>query len=254
MGAHLGQHFLASEGYRKRILDALRLTGRETVLEIGPGRGELTALIAERAGRLIAVEIDPVLAARLREQFVENPRVEIVQADILRVPLDAWPAPVRAFGNLPYYISSPILLRLFENARRFDRIVVMVQQEVAERLSAQPGTRDYGLLTVTANFYTSVRMLFTIPPGAFQPRPKIFSAVVEMKIAPKELAGEKAFFRMAKEAFAQKRKTLMNNLKQSYGTDRVKAALGAVALKETARAEELSVEKMIELFLALGLP
>src|SRR5579871_6660214 len=108
MGAHLGQHFLASEGYRKRILDALRLTGRETVLEIGPGRGELTALIAERAGRLIAVEIDPVLAARLREQFVENPRVEIVQADILRVPLDAWPAPVRAFGNLPYYITSPI--------------------------------------------------------------------------------------------------------------------------------------------------
>jgi 16S rRNA (adenine1518-N6/adenine1519-N6)-dimethyltransferase len=258
MGARLGQHFLASEGYRTRIVDALRLKGHETVLEIGPGKGALTDMLAERAGRLVAVEIDPLLALQMKARYAANPKVEIIQGDILSVPLEGLTAPVRVLGNLPYYITSPILLRLFEYARLFDQIVVMVQQEVAERLSAKPGTRDYGLLTVTAAYYTAQerppRLLFTIPPGAFQPPPRVYSAVVGMHIAPRNLGGEAGFFHMAKASFAQKRKTLMNNLKGLYGPDAVKEALAATSLSPSARAEELSVEKMIGLFLALGSP
>ncbi len=253
MGARLGQHFLASEGYRKRILDALRLTGRETVLEIGPGKGALTDLLAERAGRLVAVEIDPLLAGQMKTRYDSNPKVEIIQGDILTVPLDGLAVPVRVLGNLPYYITSPILLRLFEHAPLFDEIVVMVQQEVAERLAAKPGSRDYGLLTVTAAYYTSSlrppKLLFTIPPGAFNPPPRVYSAVVGMRMAPRNVAGEAGFFHMAKASFAQKRKTLVNNLKPLYGVDQVRAALGGIALAPSARAEELPVEKFIELFL-----
>jgi 16S rRNA (adenine1518-N6/adenine1519-N6)-dimethyltransferase len=258
MRARLGQHFLASEGHRKRILGALHLTGRETVLEIGPGKGALTDMLAERARRLVAVEIDPLLAEQMKARYAENPHVEIVQGDILTVPLDGLTAPVRVLGNLPYYITSPILLRLFEHARLFDQIVVMVQQEVAERLTAQPGTRDYGLLTVTAAYYTSPekppRLLFTIPPGAFHPPPRVYSAVVGMHIAPRNLQGEARFFHMAKASFAQKRKTLVNNLKPLYGVDQVRTALSEIHLAASARAEELPVEKFIELFLALGSP
>jgi len=258
MGARLGQHFLASEGYRKRILDALHLTGRETVLEIGPGKGALTDMLAERAARLVAVEIDPVLAAQMKARYESNSKVEIVQGDILTVPLDGLTPPARVLGNLPYYITSPILLRLFEHARLFDQIVVMVQQEVAERLAAKPGTRDYSLLTVTAAYYTSAtkppKLLFTIPPGAFHPPPRVYSAVVGMSIAPRNIDGEAGFFHMAKASFAQKRKTLLNNLKPLYGVEEVRAALGEIKLAPSARAEEMSVEKLIELFLALGSP
>ena len=258
MGARLGQHFLASEGYRKRILDALHLTGRETVLEIGPGKGALTDMLAERAGRLVAVEIDPVLATQMKERYAESPRVEIVEGDILTVPLEGLAGPVRVLGNLPYYITSAILLRLFEHARLFDQIVVMVQQEVAERITAKPGSRDYSLLTVTAAYYTAsekpARLLFTIPPGAFNPPPRVYSAVVGMHIAPRNIEGEAGFFHMAKAGFAQKRKTLLNNLRPLYGVDPVRAAMSEIKLAPAARAEELSVEQLIALFLALGSP
>jgi 16S rRNA (adenine1518-N6/adenine1519-N6)-dimethyltransferase len=258
MGARLGQHFLASEGYRKRILDALHLTGHETVLEIGPGKGALTDMLAERAGKLVAVEIDPVLAAQMKERYAQNPKVEIVQGDILTVSLGGFTSPVRVLGNLPYYITSPILLRLFEHARLFDQIVVMVQQEVAERIAAKPGSRDYSLLTVTAAYYTASdkppRLLFTIPPGAFNPPPRVYSAVVGMRIAPRNIEGEAGFFHMAKASFAQKRKTLLNNLKPLYGLEEVRSAMAETKLAPSARAEELSVEELIALFLALGSP
>src|SRR5258706_3658333 len=242
MGAKVGQHFLASEGHRKRILDALRLKGHENVLEIGPGKGALTDLLAAHAGRLIAVEIDPVLAAEMKDRYAGNPRVEIIEGDILRVPLDNLPLPLRVFGNLPYYITTPILLRLFEHARKFEQIVVMVQQEVAERLTAKPGTRDYGMLTVTAHYYGDPKLLFSIPPGAFHPPPRVHSAVVGMKVAPRHLEDEAGFFRMVKSAFAQKRKTLVNNLKPLYGADAAKAVVSEIGLAPTVRAEELPLD------------
>ncbi len=257
MPAYLGQHFLTSEGHRKRIVDALGLSatkGGENVLEIGPGRGALTDLllekVAEKAGRLVVIEVDPVLASGLREKH--KGRVEVIEGDVLQV---AWPefnGQAKVVGNLPYYITSPILMRLFEHADRIETIVVMVQREVAERITASPGTRDYGLLTVTARYFTEPKLLFTIPPGAFFPRPKVESAVVAMKVAPKRMADEASFFRMAKAAFAHKRKTLVNNLKVLYEVDVIKAALEASRLGESVRGEELSLEEFERLFLRLS--
>jgi 16S rRNA (adenine1518-N6/adenine1519-N6)-dimethyltransferase len=252
MPAHLGQHFLASDGHRRRIVDALRLKGGENILEIGPGKGAITDLLAERAGRLVAIEIDPRLADVLKARYAGNERVEIVEGDILKVALPAFAGPARVIGNLPYYITSPILMRLFENAGQFEQIVLMVQREVAERLTAKPGTRDYGLLTVTARYYSEPKLLFTIPPGAFHPRPRVESAVVGMKVVQRQFADETAFFRMVRAAFAHKRKTLVNNLKQMYGVETVKARLGKAGLGASARAEELPLDEFEKLFLLLS--
>jgi 16S rRNA (adenine1518-N6/adenine1519-N6)-dimethyltransferase len=246
----LGQHFLQDPGYRQRIAGALELRGGETVIEIGPGRGAITELLAERAGRLVAIEIDGRLAAGLRERFQDHPQVEVVQADILEAPLDYGPA--RVIGNLPYYITSPILLRLFERAAQWERIVVMVQREVAERLVAAPGTRAYGLLSVTAQYYTQPRLLFRIPQGAFQPRPKVESAVVRMDPAPRRFPYEAEWFRLVRAAFRQKRKTLMNNLRGMWAADDLRRALGDCGLPASARAEELSIAQFERLFLLLG--
>lgn len=251
MPAYLGQHFLASDGHRRRIVDALHLKGGENVLEIGPGRGAITDLLAERAGRLVGIEVDPRLAGNLKERYAGNDRVEIIEGDILEVTLPPFDGPVRVVGNLPYYITSPILMRLFEHAAQIDYIVVMVQREVAERMTAQPGTRDYGLLTVTTRYYAEPKLLLTIPPGAFQPRPKVESAVVGMKVMPRALADEAGFFRMVRAAFAQKRKTLVNNLKQAYGLETVKAKLEAAGLKPSSRGEEMTIEEFEKLFLLL---
>jgi len=199
------------------------------------------------------VELDPVLADALKVKYAGNPRVEIIEGDFLRVTL---PAASRVVGNLPYYITSPILMRLFEQRGHFEQIVVMVQREVAERITASPGSRDYGLLTLTSHFYGTPKLLFKIPPGAFQPMPRVESAVIgiQLRTPPLDPAGETGFFRMAKAAFSQKRKTLVNNLKPVYGVDKVKGALDTMGLQASARAEELPLDAFVKLFLLLGLP
>ena len=248
----LGQHFLADTRVRQRIVEALRLTREHTVIEIGAGAGAMTGLLAERAGRVVAVELDAKLAAGLREKFASDPRVEVVEGDILRVPLD-YPG-VKVFGNLPYYITSPILLRLFEQAHQFEDLVVMVQKEVAERLAAAPGSRDYGLLTVTARFYTQPKLLFTVPPGAFRPPPKVDSALVRLRPERKQVPGgdERGFFRLARASFARKRKTLVNNLKGLYPAGRLMAAMEQAGIPARARAEEVPLEQFFALYSALS--
>lgn len=249
MPRRLGQHFLADTRYQQRITEALHLTASDTVLEIGAGRGAMTRWLAEQAGRVIAVELDPLLVTDLRRTFSDHPHVEILEGDILRVPLP--PGRMRCFGNLPYYITAPILLKLFEHAAQFDEIVVMVQREVGERIVAQPGSRDYAFLSVTAQFYTRPKLLFTIPPGAFKPAPKVESALVRMVVEPRG-AVDPAFFRMVKAAFAQKRKTLFNNLKPVYGEERARHALERTGIDGRSRAEQLPLDRFQELFLALG--
>ena len=250
MPRRLGQHFLASQRYQQRITETLHLTAADTVLEIGAGRGAMTRWLAERAGRVIAVELDPPLVAELRRTFAGNPHVEILEGNILTVPLPA--GRMRCFGNLPYYITAPILMRLFEHASQFDEIVVMVQKEVGERIAAQPGSRDYGLLSVTAQFYTRPKLMFTIPPGAFQPPPKVESALVRMVVEPRDAANPE-FFRLLKVAFAQKRKTLYNNLKAAFGAENARRALERTGIAASSRAEQLPLERFRELFVALGL-
>jgi 16S rRNA (adenine1518-N6/adenine1519-N6)-dimethyltransferase len=275
----LGQHFLASDSFALQIVDALGEVSQNTVLEIGPGRGILTSLLAKRVRRLIAVELDRVLAAQLRLRFGMFSNVEIIEADILSIDFDSLfgpkpglrrpgiefqPEPVKVIGNLPYYITSDILLRMFDYSKYFESIVILVQREVADRIAAEPGTRDYGLLSATAQLYARVEKLFTLPPGAFTPPPKVHSTALRLTMAPRQkelgLDGDgrtsdghikDGFIDFLKLSFGQKRKTLWNNLKVNYSEPRLRAALAQAKVKPAARAETLTLEESAALFRAL---
>jgi len=262
----LGQNFLADARAAQRIVDALGDTAKRTVIEIGPGKGAITKLLAERAGRLIAIEFDRRLTAQLRMDYLRHKHVEIIEADVLAVDFETL---VRGalhgvsdftqnerptadvVGNLPYYITSDILLKLFAFHQNFRNIVIMVQREVAERIAAEPGSREFGVLTVTTQLYARVENLFTLPPRAFAPPPKVHSSVLRLTVAPRfpELGVEpQAFLAFVKQAFGQKRKTLINNLKGAYAEERLRAGLKAVGAREDGRAEALSVEELAGVF------
>jgi 16S rRNA (adenine1518-N6/adenine1519-N6)-dimethyltransferase len=268
----LGQHFLADDSYALQIVDALGDVSQHTVLEIGPGRGVLTSLLAKRARRLIAVELDRVLAAQLRLRFGMFTNVEIIEADILSVDVDSLfgpkpglrrpgiefrPDPVKIVGNLPYYITSDILLRLFEYAKYFETLVLLVQREVADRIASKPGSSEYGLLSATVQLYARVEKLFTLPPGAFAPPPKVHSTALRLTIAPQQqqlglVDGQvEAFINFLRLSFSQKRKTLWNNLKSGYPEQLLRAALADSRIKPTTRAETLSLAESAALFHAL---
>jgi 16S rRNA (adenine1518-N6/adenine1519-N6)-dimethyltransferase len=270
----LGQHFLASDSYALQIVEALGDVSQNTVLEIGPGRGILTSLLAKQARRLIAVELDRVLAAQLRLRFGMFSNVEVIEADILSIDFDSLfgpkpglgrpgiefkPTPARVIGNLPYYITSDILLRLFDYSKYFETLLVLVQREVADRIAAAPGSRDYGLLSATAQLYARVEKLFTLPPGAFAPPPKVYSTLLRLTIAPRhrDLGVEQngrskdGFIDFLRLSFGQKRKTLWNNLKSGYSEGNLRAALAEARVKPAARAETLSLEQSAALFCAL---
>ena len=270
----LGQHFLASDSFALQIIDALGDVSQNIVLEIGPGRGVLTSLLAKRARRLIAVELDRVLAAQLRLRFGMFPNVEVIEADILSVDVDSLfgpkpglrrpgiefkPVPTKVVGNLPYYITSDILLRLFDYSKYFEVLVILVQREVADRIAAKPGSRDYGLLSATAQLYARVEKLFVLPPEAFAPPPKVHSTALRLTIEPRQrelgLDGngelQDGFIDFLKLSFGQKRKTLWNNLKSNYPETDLRAALAQAKVKPTARAETLTLEESATLFRAL---
>jgi 16S rRNA (adenine1518-N6/adenine1519-N6)-dimethyltransferase len=268
----LGQHFLADDSYALQIVDALGDVSQHTVLEIGPGRGVLTSLLAKRARRLIAVELDRVLAAQLRLRFGMFTNVEIIEADILSVDVDSLfgpkpglrrpgiefrPDPVKIVGNLPYYITSDILLRLFEYAKYFETLVLLVQREVADRIASKPGSSEYGLLSATVQLYARVEKLFTLPPGAFAPPPKVHSTALRLTIAPQQqqlglVDGQvEAFINFLRLSFSRKRKTLWNNLKSGYPKQLLRAALADSRIKPTTRAETLSLAESAALFHAL---
>jgi len=226
--------------------------------------------LAPKTRRLIAVELDRVLSAQLRMKFSMHHNVEIIEGDILTIELDTIfgakpgslhtglnfaPEPARVVGNLPYYITSDILLRLLEYNRYFSTIVIMVQKEVADRLAAPAGSRDYGLLSATAQLYGRVEQLFTLPPAAFSPPPKVHSSVVRITIKPQLEAlgvGEAEFIAFLKLCFGQKRKTLWNNLKTRYDEDTLRAALAKSGVKPAVRAEALPLDRTAALFRALG--
>ncbi len=250
-------------------MEALGDVKGATVLEIGPGRGAITEILAQKAQRLIAVELDRVLSAQLRLKFGLYQNVEIIEGDILKIELDTVfgpkpgtlrpgltfaPEKARVVGNLPYYITSDILLRLFEYHRYFSTIVIMVQKEVADRLAAKAGSSDYGLLSATAQLYGRVEKLFTLPPAAFAPPPKVHSSVVRITIKPQlEALGvaEAEFIAFLKLSFGQKRKTLWNNLKTQYDEGVLRAALAKSGVKPAIRAEALGLEKSAAVFRAL---
>ncbi len=252
----LGQNFLVDDQARHWIVDALGDVSERTVVEIGPGHGAITELLAARAQRLVALELDRALAAELQFRFRDRPEVSVLEADVLRtdlVPIAEPGAMLDVVGNLPYYITSDILLHLFRAATggAIRRAVLMMQREVAERIAARPGVREYGLLSATAQMYARVDLLFTLPPEAFQPPPEVHSSVVRLEFAPRfvelqvDAAGFDAFL---KQAFAQKRKTLENNLRfAGYAVERV-AASWPDGLARQVRAEGVALEQMAELY------
>ena len=251
----LGQHFLADAGWRARILDQIAPAEDQVWVEIGAGGGEMTQELAGRVGRLIAIELDTRMVERLRAA-TEGLRVEIVSGDVLALDLVRLAGPrFRVYGSLPYYITSPILRRLFDLVDHIDEIDVVIQLEVAQRVAARPRTRDYGWLTVLAQYYTRPEILLRIPPGAFRPPPKVDSALVRMTPPGEDarlgIEDEERFLRFAASCFAHKRKTLVNNLKARYGADEVREALQGLGIGPQARAEEVSLPGLAGLFTKL---
>jgi 16S rRNA (adenine1518-N6/adenine1519-N6)-dimethyltransferase len=258
----LGQHFLTDDRARHAIADTLGDISARTVIEIGPGHGAITNILAPRCRRLIAIELDPALAAELRFKLRAHPNVEVLHADILTTDLENLIPPSETadvIGNLPYYITSEILLRLFalSRANLLSRAVLMMQREVAARLAAAPGVRDYGLLSATTQLHARVERLFTLPPQAFSPPPDVFSTVLRLDFAPRftELAVEPAAFdRFLHACFAQKRKTLANNLRAAgYSADQL-AAAWPPSIPAQARAESIALGPMAALYRALTAP
>jgi 16S rRNA (adenine1518-N6/adenine1519-N6)-dimethyltransferase len=265
----LGQNFLVDEGAASKIVDALGDVSNRTVIEIGPGRGVLTDLLISRARRVIGIELDRVLAAQLRMKYATRPNLEVLESDFVTAEFASMvgrrPGPlhdlrptqaetVDIVGNLPYYITSDIVLRILELHDHIERAVIMVQREVADRIAAAPGSRDYGLLSATTQLFARVDRLFTLPPGAFSPPPQVHSGVIRLTMEPRlqELDVEEApFIAFLKAAFAQKRKTLANNLRSQYDAAAIRTALKSAGLRSDVRAEAMSLEKTAAVFRAL---
>ncbi len=262
--SRLGQNFLRDQHAVRRIVAALGDCSDRTVVEIGPGQGAITHELAARAGRLIALEVDRELAAHLAVSLsnggsVASPNVTIENVDVLSFNFAALSAShgqrLVVVGNLPYYITSPILMKLAENSDVLDRAVLMVQREVADRVAAKPGSRDYGLLSVTAQLHGPVEQLFTLPPDAFSPPPEVHSTVFRWRFAPRfaELGLErKLFFAFLRRVFALKRKTLANNLRAAgLENDAIAKALSTAGIDPRSRAEALPVESLAALWICL---
>jgi 16S rRNA (adenine1518-N6/adenine1519-N6)-dimethyltransferase len=252
----LGQHFLTDRRILARIADSLHLTGGETVLEIGPGRGALTDLLAERAGRLIAIEYDRALAELLRQRYARRGNVLVAEADVLEVSLGELAAgPYVLVGNVPYYITTPILFHALAPPRA-DRAVYLVQREVADRLSAAPGGKAYGALTVNVAAVARAETLFSVPSGAFAPPPKVESAVVRITplstplVAPDE---ERPLRTLVQNAFGMRRKQMRRVLRSLYNLD-VPAAddlLDRAGIDGAVRPETLSPDDFARLLRAV---
>jgi 16S rRNA (adenine1518-N6/adenine1519-N6)-dimethyltransferase len=258
----LGQHFLADSGWQQRILATLPANSNEPWIEIGAGHGEMTHLLAAQGCHVIAIEADPPLAASLRERVQANPsawpQVDVISGDVLAIDLASLTSGrFRVYGNLPYYITSPILHRLFDCADRIASIHIVIQLEVAERIVARPCSRAYGYLSAACQFYTKPEIVLRLPPGAFRPPPKVKSALVQMTIPGERRSlgiatnDESRILQFIQLCFGQKRKTLRNNLRSTTPDDRIGQALAACGLRPDSRAEQLTLGQFARLFGAL---
>jgi 16S rRNA (adenine1518-N6/adenine1519-N6)-dimethyltransferase len=246
----LGQHFLTQSSILKRIACAACPEHEPLVVEIGPGRGALTARLIERADRVIAIEIDSDLVQLLRDRFHREPRLTLIHANALETDLSQW-GDAAVAGNLPYYAATPIIERTLALGAQIRRAVFLVQKEVAARLTARPRTRDYGYLSVKTQLLADVKALFDVRPSAFRPPPKVDSRLV--RLVPRDRAAELGiadptrFLAFTSLCFRQKRKTLRNNLAGAYGKD------AFIGLPEaTKRAEELALQQFAELYRRLA--
>ncbi len=247
----LGQNFLRDTEVIRRIGDALELTDEDTVLEIGPGRGALTDMILSSGTNVVAVEIDSDLAAILQTQFRFAPNFRIIAADFLATELadilaGADPAKTKLVGNLPYYISTAILQKLAHERLLFSEIVLMLQREVVDRITAKPGNSERGFLTVLTEAAFEIERLFDVSPEAFIPQPKVWSSVVALRPKPNSIGDETPFRELISTAFSQKRKTILNNLKHLRAD--AASVLADAAIDPRRRAETLTLEEWFGIY------
>lgn len=261
----LGQNFLADERVVSRIVGAFAPRGDETVVEIGPGRGALTSYLIERAGRVVAVEFDRGLVPLLEEKFGARENFSLIEADALAVDFCSIINPsrkARVIANLPYYISTAILQKLIEERACLSEMVLMLQREVVERITAQPGTHERGYLTVLVEAYCEAETLFDVAPGSFRPPPKVWSAVVRLRLRESlkvDVADEKLLWRVVSAGFAQRRKTIFNNLRHAPAdlgerierAGGVNRALEKASIEAARRAETLTLEEWARLSRAI---
>ena len=248
MGRRLGQHFLTRKSTLDRIAESACGERAPLVIEIGAGRGALTESLLEHAEKVVAIEVDPVLIHYLRQKFrdaVDAGRLILVESDILKADLSAW-GPAVIAGNLPYYITSPILERIFAAGASCKRAVLLVQAEVATRIVAEPGSRDYGYLSVQVQVQARAERLFEVPRASFRPPPKVDSAVVRLEPIDAGISDLPYFLKFVGNCFRYKRKTLRNNLAGLYERSTVESLIGP-----KDRAEALSVAELAKLFQAL---
>jgi len=252
----LGQHFLIDQNIVRKIVAAAELRPEDTVLEIGPGRGILTEALSQAARRVVAIEVDPGLCGILRGRQAEWTNVELICADALNYPFESLPAGV-VVANLPYYISTPLLFKFLEHRRRFPRLVLMVQSEVADRLTAKAGDSEYGVLSVMTQYAADVKKAFKVSANCFRPRPDVGSAVVVLRPKLETLLSSDEACRFAavvKAAFAHRRKTLINSLRdEGYEVPVTTEAVAAMQLRSTVRAETLTIEQFMQLARRIGL-
>lgn len=253
----LGQNFLTDKNIIDKIIDATEISQEDLVIEIGPGIGVLTAEAAERARKVTAIELDKNLIPILEDTLRDFDNVEIINQDVLKTDLNKIIAEsgcqkARIIGNLPYYITTPIIMAILENGVKAESITIMMQKEVADRIKAQPGTKVYGALSVAVQYYCTVQTVAIVPKEVFYPIPKVDSAVLRLDIRkdkPVDLIEEKMFFRCIKAGFGQRRKTLSNSLMGigDVTKEAVKEALSCVGIDEKRRAETLSLDEFANL-------
>ena len=247
-----GQNFLIDSHVIEKIIRAAEIGPEDNVLEIGPGIGTLTQYLAEAAGRVVAVEIDEKLIPVLGETLAEYDNVEVINQDILKCDVDSIfeGRPFKVVANLPYYITTPIIMGLLEGKSHFDSLTVMIQKEVADRMKAGPGTKDYGALSLAVQYYAEPYLAANVPPNCFMPRPAVGSAVIRLKrretpaVAVKD---EKLLFKLIRAAFMERRKTLLNALKNSQELDipkeRVEEVLTDLGIDTRIRGEALNLQQ-----------
>lgn len=272
---HLGQNFLYDPAILKRIIDVSDISSDDLVVEIGPGPGRLTRLLAESAERVIGIELDRGLYERLKKEFAEYGNIELIHSDALKFDYEKLPQ-FKVVANIPYYITTPIIFRLIECKKNLKSMTLTLQREVAERIVAKPGNKDYGVLSIMAQYHTVPSLKFIIPRGAFRPVPKVDSAVLYMEIRKSPLVDVKdegIFFNVVKTAFSQRRKMLLNALKSLYekshlpisplskvgrlecevGQGGIKEILLSAGIDPQKRPETLSIEEFARLADALAI-
>jgi len=255
-----GQNFLIDTTVLDRIISSAEITKEDCVLEIGPGIGTMTQYLAERAGSVVAVEIDKALLPILEETLQDYDNVTVINDDILKVNINRLVEeknggrPIKVVANLPYYITTPIIMGLFENHVPIKSITVMVQKEVADRMQVGPGTKDYGALSLAVQYYAKPYIVANVPPNCFMPRPKVGSAVIRLERyenPPVTVEDEKLMFRLIRASFNQRRKTLANGLKNSpeldYTKEEIEAAIEALGRGASIRGEALTLEEFAKL-------